>query len=395
MQVEVLVLIKSIQFFLAVFILLLLSPTECNAGATFDRLFMPVSSLSFLATTRFERTTHENENEEGMKRTSSTANFNLKAQYNSVHFERVKTFPRSKAADIIDATLFPQNEYTQRLKIARDVQFKSDDSDNNNNSNPSSSSTDDRIMTASDPRLSFTYDEFPVQSMDRLLDLAVEEYKEFHGGTRRSEQQQPSVLVDLGSGCGRLVLHAALCNKGTASTSSTGNDNGDFDCGDLNFQHIHGIEISRELHEIGQRALEIGAREGFFTKIGTQSIEEDTNADVHADTNSNSNVVDDDHKPSVNLHLGPADDFEHILHQADIIFSYSTVFDTKGFNEEMGAMILSDEWSKMLAEKCKKGCVIVTTDRALDPQFGWKLCGSMEVDNPKLFGTTGYVSILI
>ena len=82
------------------------------------------------------------------------------------------------------------------------------------------------------------------------------------------------------------------------------------------------------------------------------------------------------------------------MNQADIVFSYSTVFETKGFDETIGAMILSDDWSKMLAESCKKGCIVVTTDRALDPQYGWDLKQTLDVDNPKLLGATGYISSL-
>eukprot|EP00551_Chaetoceros_affinis_P004019 CAMPEP_0203677702 /NCGR_PEP_ID=MMETSP0090-20130426/29183_1 /ASSEMBLY_ACC=CAM_ASM_001088 /TAXON_ID=426623 /ORGANISM="Chaetoceros affinis, Strain CCMP159" /LENGTH=314 /DNA_ID=CAMNT_0050544669 /DNA_START=130 /DNA_END=1074 /DNA_ORIENTATION=+ len=301
---------------------------------------------------------------------SSTSIISKEVTKNSI-YHRLKTFPSSEAANIIDTTLFPTNEYTNRLKIARDAQFKStstnigDDNDNNNDNDSG------RIMSASDPRLSFTYDEFPVQSMDLLLDVAVEEYKKLHG-----TDQQPNVLVDLGSGCGRLVLYAALCNRDSTAENGCGDGDGDGGDGELIFHHIHGIEISQELHEIGQGALERGVEEGYFK---------------HAASTSNTQMD----MSSVCLHLGRADELGDILRQADVIFSYSTVFDTKGFSEEMGAMILSDEWSKMLADNCREGCVVVTTDRALNPQFGWTLKRSIEVDNPKLFGTTGYVSILL
>jgi hypothetical protein len=266
---------------------------------------------------------------------------------------RKKTFSRNEASNIIDTILFPTNQYKQRLKIARDAQFKTDDNNNNDDLNLN-------VMSADDPRLSFTYDEFPVQSMDQLLDLAVDEYKQLHNG------QKPNVLVDLGSGCGRLVLHAAVSKEGEAE--------GD----ELTFQHIHGIEISEALHDIGIASLEIGVKEGIFSNI-----------------ENNDNGEDEQQLPSVSLHLGPADELSDILNQADIVFSYSTVFETKGFSEDLGAMILSDQWSKMLSEKCKKGCVVVTTDRALDPEYGWELTQRMDVENPKLLGTTGYVSRLL
>ena len=61
---------------------------------------------------------------------------------------------------------------------------------------------------------------------------------------------------------------------------------------------------------------------------------------------------------------------------------------------DMKAMILDDEWSLMLADACKKGTGIVTTDRALNPKHGWSLKQVLDVDNPSLFGSTGYVSFL-
>ena len=85
---------------------------------------------------------------------------------------------------------------------------------------------------------------------------------------------------------------------------------------------------------------------------------------------------------------------KHILSQADIIFTYSTALTAKGFDENIGAMVLSDEWSKLLAENCNDGCVVITTDRILDAGYGWDMRRSLSVDNPKLFGSIGYVSIL-
>lgn len=282
----------------------------------------------------------------------------------SSSYKRIQSFTQNEAISIIDNILFPTNQYKQRLKIARDAQFKELSGSEGGGPN--------QVLSASDPILSFTYDEFPPLSMDQLLDIAIDEYKHLHDGL------QPNVLVDLGSGCGRLVLHAALCEE-------RGTNNNNKDCQDKDavghdfaFQHVHGIEISEELYDIGIDSLEIGTKEGYF-------VQNDDN-DV--------NNYNDNKNPSVQLHLGAADEMANILNQADIIFSYSTVFPTKGFDEELGAMILADEWSKMLADKCKKGCVVVTTDRALNPSCGWQLKQSLSVENPKLFGTIGYVSIL-
>ena len=270
----------------------------------------------------------------------------------SIEHIRTKTFSRGEASTIIDTILFPTNQNKQRFKIARDAQFKPDPTNEN------AVDTRTNAMSADDPRLSFTYDEFPVEGMDQLLDLAVEEYKESHNG------QQPNILVDLGSGCGRLVLYAAISKKN--------------DKEEIRFQHVHGIEISEELHEIGVKSLGIGVEEGIFSNV--DSIRTDD--------------AGGDQKPTINLHLGPASELSDVLTQADIVFSYSTAFDTKGFDEKLGAMILSDEWSKLLAEHCKPNCVVVTTDKALDPLYGWQLKHRLDVENPKLFGTTGFVSRL-
>ena len=57
-------------------------------------------------------------------------------------------------------------------------------------------------------------------------------------------------------------------------------------------------------------------------------------------------------------------------------------------------MILSSKWSSTLASTCPEGCVAITTDRALDPDYGWKLLDRMEVENPSVWGSVGYISML-
>jgi hypothetical protein len=55
---------------------------------------------------------------------------------------------------------------------------------------------------------------------------------------------------------------------------------------------------------------------------------------------------------------------------------------------------LSDEWNRLFSESCKPGCVVVTTDRALDPRYGWKVLDRLDVANPEVFESTGFVQIL-
>ena len=65
-----------------------------------------------------------------------------------------------------------------------------------------------------------------------------------------------------------------------------------------------------------------------------------------------------------------------------------------GFSVDLGAMILGREWSETLADLCRDGTVAITTDRALDPEYGWVLLSRTEVTNPEVFGSTGYVQVL-
>mmetsp|Transcript_15368 Transcript_15368/g.17876 ORF Transcript_15368/g.17876 Transcript_15368/m.17876 type:complete len:378 (+) Transcript_15368:137-1270(+) len=302
--------------------------------------------------------------------------------YNSFRCIRCKPLPPNEASTAIDEILFLEKEYRQRLEIARNAQFDDDGGGGVG-----------EIMSASDPRLTFTYEEFPMESMEQLVQLAIQEYKQLHktltndadDEDTQQQPQQPTNFVDLGSGCGRLVLYAALCrNQDHASSEITSTSTYSYP---FAFQHVHGIEITQALHDIGISSLEKGIEKGLFS--------------LPPDDNDNDNTigidavhVDHDHEPTVTLHLGPANELSSVLNQADIIFSYSTVFPTKGFDPDLGAMILSKEWSQMLAQHCKKDCVVITTDRALDPVYGWELMHKLDVDNPKLFGSTGYVSIL-
>ena len=57
-------------------------------------------------------------------------------------------------------------------------------------------------------------------------------------------------------------------------------------------------------------------------------------------------------------------------------------------------MNLDRQWSELLANSCRKGCVVITTDRALDPQHGWELLDRLDVDNREVMGSTGYIQVL-
>ena len=187
-----------------------------------------------------------------------------------------------------------------------------------------------------------------MHSLDELVDLALTH------STRCREKKEIS-MVDLGSGCGRLVLYSAMTRGNEDNVSWT----------------VHGVEISDVLHDEGLRASLVGLDKGIF--------QQEKPADS---TNANKFV----------LHRGPAHDFASLFEQVDIVFAYSTVFDTVGFEPSLGAMVMSKEWNDIL--KCSPGTIAITTDRCLDPAYGWKLLDRLDVDNREVMGSTGYIQIL-
>lgn len=238
----------------------------------------------------------------------------------------------SEASDIIHNDLYPKSEYKLRMDVGKGDQFEDDATYLN------------EAISLDDPRLSKTYHEFPLDSMDSLLNIASQEYNRINGC-------EPEILMDLGSGCGRLVLYAGL-NNGL-------------------WREVHGIEIGPLLHNYACKMIDRGKEKGYF-EDHSDNCEEFT---------------------KILLHHGPAHENLHILKAADVIFCYATVFGTAGFDPDLGTLILSAEWSEMLANACKKGTIVITTDRALNPMHGWELLQKLDVDNPSLLGSTGYISI--
>jgi hypothetical protein len=246
-----------------------------------------------------------------------------------------KLLTREEARNVMHLDLFPAKQFDDRMSAGRDAQGL----------------TGGVPIQANDPRLAFTYAEFPLESFDALIDSGLEVME---------HQRQPSDLtrlVDLGSGCARLVLYAAL---------SRGWD-------------VQGIEIGQELHEKALSVLQRGIDCGYFQKKKYQS-----------DHTMSSTCT-----AGATLLLGDAKMHPNALESADIIFAYSTAFPAaEKFSTDLGALLLRPEWSHMLASKCKEGCVAITTDRALDPQFGWDLVNRLDVENPEVLGSTGYIHTL-
>ena len=244
------------------------------------------------------------------------------------------TVSRAEGRRIMDDILMPVKQYGDRIGWGRDAHDLSG------------------LIASDDPRLGMTYGEFPLSSLDELLDLGL-------SYIRRNNEGGSNVLIDLGSGCGRLVLYSAL-TRGHEEE-------------ERNWWDVHGIEIAHLLHDEGVNVVTDGIENGWFA----ESVQPNE---------SPKNVF--------SLHLGPVEEYKAQLSSADLVFAYSTAFTASHFSPALGAMVLGPEWSRMLGENCPTGCVAITTDRALDPSHGWNLVDRMDVDNQEVFGSTGYIHVL-
>lgn len=285
----------------------------------------------------------------------------------------IAEFEPEAAQGVMDSIILPMTEFDDRSRISRDAQ----------------GIIHGEAINANDERLQLTYGEFPLASFDALIDRGMPymlqselEQKSVEAAPISDDDYEAQLeyqiknqpygefgkkrrhLVDLGSGCGRLALYAAL----TACRHGKG-------------WNVHGIEISEMLHRIAVDALQTGMTNGFFYDLKGQpdDVEETYNGGMST---------------KVSLHLGDAKEQTDILKKASMVFCYSTVLPTDRFSEEIGALILSSEWSTFLAESCSNGCVVITTDRALNPEDGFHLVDRLDVENPALWGSTGFIHVL-
>lgn len=170
----------------------------------------------------------------------------------------------------------------------------------------------------------------------------------------------PFRFLDLGSGCARLCFYVAL-SRGP-------------------HWQVHGIEAMDSLHNEALRAEQVGCQNGWFV----HHHQDDPAATT---TNSASTSA----STSLHLHHGMADTFTSVLAQCNLIFMYSTALQSGPFLPQIGGMILSREWNELLSQHCQPGCIVVTTDRALDPEFGWELLDRIDVPNPELWESTAFI----
>jgi hypothetical protein len=245
-----------------------------------------------------------------------------------------------------------------------------------------------KAITNDDPRNEYTYGEFPCDSFDFLVDRALELMADGNNGGMFHNEDGNKIMVDLGSGCGRLVFYAALTRGGTSQddVSSTTQRSTQWD--------VHGVEIGTQLHSLAVNSLQRGVDNGWFTSIDNES---DANGSQIVFHNGNALPVEDPFfQFSQSTDDTPA--IQTLLSRTSLLFAYSTVWETdptQQFHPELGAMILSPKWSQTLASQCQNGCVAITTDRALNPEHGWKLLDRMDVENPSVWGSVGYISVLL
>lgn len=253
---------------------------------------------------------------------------------------------REEVRQYIEKELLPQEHYGDRIGWGRDAHGLH---------------ANEGALRPDDPRLCQTYAEFPLSSFDELVDLGMK-----YVALGREDSKAPTTtvrVVDLGSGCGRLAFYCAL---------SRGND----PIAPVQVQ-VAGVEIAPMLHSQAVDLMDQAIASGWLHQACPQS-----NVNGAANT--------------VVLHLGSATgDQAQVISKADIIFAYSTAFSAKSFSPEVGALILDAEWSQGLSEICAPGCIVITTDRALDPQFGWEVLERRDVPNAEVLGTTGFIHRLV
>lgn len=289
-----------------------------------------------------------------------------------------KTYDRTTAQEMVRQTLCPSNEERDRNTAGMEAYNTGAGTGNDDKKGP---------ITSDDPRGEYTYDEFPLDSFDLLVDRALDFVVE-------EDCCQSMNMVDLGSGCGRIVFYAAL-SRGLSE-----------------FKSVHGVEIGTQLHTLAVNSLKRGVEHGWFEE--EESCPTSSDDDNEERTNNNSRIafhngnallVDDPYYPK-NTHGASSsqeadttteDNIQSILSNTNLLFAYSTVYETnkaQPFNPELQAMILSPKWSQTLASVCSEGCVAITTDRALNPKDGWRLVDRMDVENPSVWGSVGYISVL-
>ena len=287
---------------------------------------------------------------------------------------------RAQAAALLDEHVLPARERGRRIALGSQHPLW----------NKKSSS---HALDAGDPILFETYGEFPLSSLDILLDRAEEILNAAPpqhaaklrnnnndddtpiGAPQQQQQQQQrrrTRVVDVGSGCGRLALYLALSRP-------------DWD--------VVGVELSPALHREAVAAVHRAAELGYVQRIVTADGDGldaswDDAREIKIPTTKTASS-----SSRLDLHCGSAQSYSLLLQEADLIFCYSTAFESAGFSEESCAMLLSDDWSRLFAvgNNTNHNTLCITTDKALNPYHGWRILDCLDVPNPEVFESTGYI----
>jgi hypothetical protein len=278
------------------------------------------------------------------------------------------TLSRIEAAQLIQQQLLPQSDYGARVTMGRNELFKSTTGSNDDD--------DAVVLSGNDPLLSFSYGEFPLSSLDFVLDQALE----ILAAASNDNPSRPCPgtdagtlnMLDLGSGCGRLCLYLAL-TRGP-------------------HWQVHGIEVSNAFHrqalQAQQKAVDLG-----WLSVVMSNEETDDDDDEDSTHHPREQQKQQMYSSRLVLHHGLVEDFPQVLAQSHVIFCYSTAFTTcSSFRPDIGAMILSPMWTNLLTKHCQSNCIVITTDRALDPDAGWKLLRRIDhVPNPEVMDSTVFI----
>jgi hypothetical protein len=278
---------------------------------------------------------------------------------------------RDGARRLVDDLLLPRSGYGDRTSAGRDAQGLGAAADGGG---------PPVVVPAHDPRLSFTYGEFPLGSLDALLDAAEPHVRGAAAVRDAGTTKRRRGVVDLGSGCARLALYLALSRQHPEG------------------QDAVGIECAPLLHREALRAAGRALRAGYLLPWPSPSSSDGEGPEATSSQPPSLFCEDTASRPpapTLTLVRGLARDRAGWLRGADLVFANSSTWDAPRFSPETGSLLLSEEWQQLLGESCPPGCVVVTTDRSLDASASagrWRMLARMDVPNPEVGGaSTGYI----
>jgi hypothetical protein len=280
----------------------------------------------------------------------------------------------------LDDILLPKSQYGDRMNVGRDAQGLGANGDVDDDTD-----TGVLVVSAQDPRLAFTYGEFPLESLDCLVDAAEPHLRDASTRNCGRKKGGKRTVIDLGSGCGRLALYLAL-SRGQDLIPNT-NDLGGWD--------IAGIECSSLLHIEALRAANRAVQASCLLPLPCSASKGEGSEPSSGLPLTSRETLMSASGSTLTLVLGLVQDRTGWLCDADLVFAYSSTWNASRFSPETGSLLLSDEWQHLLDTWCTPGCVVITTDRSLDATVSagkWKMIGQMEVCNPEVGGSsTGYI----